>query len=259
MSEFPSFLHLQDFYWQELKENRNPDDNMITSIFRAVRGWVRSLHILRGIIIPFISERLANEVKNNIIYFYPQSGRVNGRCIIIKTTYDISLDFQDSLLPLGFLSRSLSSANASQKKGIIIWEIFPYPAPRLTATMKREWYRSWILWTILSTSLVTGWEQKGNNHERPFPSHSPPFLCHSGSTMGMRREGDVRGTGGSMKLIIFFCYVGSSLLLSFASYRRLIVNSREEPSVVRGRTGGGREQRDRTPTQQRNNNNKIWT
>ena len=25
--------------------------------------------------------------------------------IIIKTTYDISLDFQDSLLPLGFLSR----------------------------------------------------------------------------------------------------------------------------------------------------------
>lgn len=26
--------------------------------------------------------------------------------IIIKTTYDISLDFQDSLLPLGFLSLS---------------------------------------------------------------------------------------------------------------------------------------------------------
>lgn len=29
-----------------------------------------------------------------------------GADIIIKTTYDISLDFQDSLLPLGFLSRS---------------------------------------------------------------------------------------------------------------------------------------------------------
>jgi len=127
-------------------------------------------------------------VKNNIIYFYPQSGRVNGRCIIIKTTYDISLDFQDSLLPLGFLSRSLSSANASQKKGIIIWEIFPYPAPRLTATMKREWYRSWILWTILSLYFLILSVHPNDSHSLVIASRDEPTMDGVNKDLSWRND-----------------------------------------------------------------------
>ena len=37
--------------------------------------------------------------------------------IIIKTTYDISLDFQDSLLPLGFLSLSRVRSSSSPRSG----------------------------------------------------------------------------------------------------------------------------------------------
>lgn len=35
--------------------------------------------------------------------------------IIIKTTYDISLDFQDSLLPLGFFTRGTHSPSSHRE------------------------------------------------------------------------------------------------------------------------------------------------
>lgn len=60
---------------------------------------------------PLHSPRRARSVgdgdgKGNRMSTEPDPTTDGTKNIIIKTTYDISLDFQDSLLPLGFLSLS---------------------------------------------------------------------------------------------------------------------------------------------------------